>query len=119
MSAFDETCRIYPMRHTDFQPPVDVFSDLVLRDPIPLLFYSLQLIAMTLDFVQIVVGEIAPLFFDLAFELLPVTFHAIPVHDEYSYVILCKPETWLSAVPTTSCDLRRSFGTNGHFDACP
>ena len=57
-----------------FQPGVDVFPDLVLRDSISLLDYPLQLIAMTLDFVQIVVGEIAPLLFDLALELFPVTF---------------------------------------------
>jgi hypothetical protein len=69
-----------------FQPGIDVFPDLVLRDPVPFLDYSFQLIAMTLDFVQVVVGEITPLLFDLAFELFPVTFDAIPVHDEYSCV---------------------------------
>ena len=90
MSAFDETASdLSDMSHR-FQPGVDVFPDLVLRDSLPLLDYSLQLIAMTLDFVQIVVGEIAPLLFDLSLELFPVTFHAIPVHDEYSYVFLCK-----------------------------
>jgi hypothetical protein len=54
---------------------------LILRDPITLLNYSFQLIATTGDSVQIVVGEVAPLLFDLAFELLPVSFNSIPIHD--------------------------------------
>jgi hypothetical protein len=38
------------------------------------------LIALTVDFVQIIVREIAPLLFDPALELFPVSLDAIPIH---------------------------------------
>ena len=99
-----------------FQPGVDVFPDLVLRDSISLLDYSLQLIAMTLDFVQVVVGEIAPLLFDLNCFQLPSTRFQSMTNTPMSFYV---SETWLSAVVTTSRGLSRSFGTNGNVDSCP
>jgi hypothetical protein len=37
------------------------------------------LIAFAIDGGQVVVGELAPLLFDLAFDLLPVSFNTVPV----------------------------------------
>ena len=39
-----------------------------------------QLVALAGDDVELVVGELAPLFLDAALELLPVAFDAVPVH---------------------------------------
>ena len=39
-----------------------------------------QLIAFAFDAVQVVVGKLAPLFFDLAAELLPLAFYGVPIH---------------------------------------
>ena len=41
-----------------------------------------ELIALAADHVEIIVGQPAPLFFDLAFDLLPVPLNAVPVHCE-------------------------------------
>ena len=60
------------------QPSIDVLSGLVLRDAISFLDHSLELIATTGDFIQIVVGEIAPLLLDAALQLLPVSFNTDP-----------------------------------------
>ena len=63
------------------QPGIDVFSDLILGDAVSLLDYSLELIATTGNAVQIIVSEIAPFFLHAAFQLFPVSFNAIPVHE--------------------------------------
>src|SRR5271156_5217204 len=36
--------------------------------------------APSVDYVQVIVGQLAPLFLDLAFVLLPFAFHLVPVH---------------------------------------
>jgi hypothetical protein len=42
---------------------------------------SNELLAPAVDDVDIVIGELAPLFLDLAFVLLPFALNLIPVHD--------------------------------------
>jgi len=44
------------------QPIVDVFSHQILGQAVALLDFALQLIAATIDFGKIVVGELTPLF---------------------------------------------------------
>ena len=43
--------------------------------------FALQLVPFPIDDVEVIVGELAPLLFDLAFHLLPISFNAIPVHE--------------------------------------
>ena len=52
----------------------------VLGNAVPLLNRAQQLIALAFDLVEIVVGQLAPLFLDLAAELLPLAFGNIPIH---------------------------------------
>ena len=68
------------------KPVVDVLASLVLGYAITLLDFSFELIAPPGDLVEIVVSQIAPLLFDLAFELLPVPFNTIPIHSTRSFV---------------------------------
>src|SRR5204862_204609 len=63
-------------------PVVDVPADLILLMPVALLDPAFELIAPTVDHVEIIVGQLAPLLLDLAFDLLPVPFDSVPVHLE-------------------------------------
>jgi hypothetical protein len=58
----------------------DLLLGFVLRDAVGLLDLARQLIALSGNHVEVIVGEIAPLCFHLALELLPVAFNDIPVH---------------------------------------
>src|SRR5829696_473837 len=61
-------------------PVVDVTPDLVLLIPVTLLDLAFELVAAAVDHVQVVIGELAPLLFDVALELLPVPFNPVPIH---------------------------------------
>ena len=50
------------------------------RAAITSLELALELLAAAVDLGEVVVGQLAPFLFDLAGELLPVAFDAIPVH---------------------------------------
>src|SRR5882724_9222131 len=63
-------------------PVVDILAHLVLGDAVPLLDLAFELVALAANEIQIVVGQLAPLLFDLAFDLLPISFHAIPIHSQ-------------------------------------
>src|SRR5262249_212012 len=70
-----------PMPLSDIlQPGVDFLLSLVLGVTVTLLQTSSELLALALDDVEIVVGELAPLLLGLTLELLPVSLHAIPIH---------------------------------------
>src|SRR6185312_3417544 len=62
-------------------PVLYVLTDLIFRYSVALLNFAFQLILTTLDGIQIIVREFAPLFFDLSLDLLPVSFNTVPVHD--------------------------------------
>src|SRR5262245_44960488 len=53
---------------------------LVLREAILLLHLADELVALAVNDVELIVGQLAPLLLDLALELLPVAFDAIPIH---------------------------------------
>jgi hypothetical protein len=53
----------------------------VLADPIRLLDFSRQLIAISRDGIEVIISQFAPLCFHLAFVLQPVSFNDIPVHN--------------------------------------
>jgi hypothetical protein len=61
-------------------PIVDVFLGLIFCVPVALLEFALQLLALSVDDVEIVVSKLAPLLFDLALDLLPVSFNPISIH---------------------------------------
>jgi len=63
-----------------FEPGVDLALGLVPRHAVALLKPAAELRASTLDDVEIVVGEFAPLLLSLAFELFPIAFNSIPIH---------------------------------------
>src|SRR5208337_1002277 len=62
------------------QPGIDFSIGFILPVPVALLKPPGQLCPLAFDHIQIVIGELAPLLLHLALELLPVTFHAIPIH---------------------------------------
>src|SRR5712691_231377 len=62
------------------QPAVDLPLGFVALNAVTLLDPADELGAFALDQIEIIVGELAPLLLHFAFYLLPVSFHAIPVH---------------------------------------
>jgi hypothetical protein len=69
------------------EPAVDLALGLVLRNAIALLETAGELLALALDHVEVVIGELAPLLLNLAFELLPVSFNAIPIHHSLLFCV--------------------------------
>src|SRR6185295_15351665 len=61
-------------------PVLDLALGFVLLDAVALLDLADQLVAMAAHLVELVVGELAPLFLQLARHLLPVALNAIPIH---------------------------------------
>src|ERR1700681_3917213 len=61
-------------------PVVDILLRLVLRNAIAFLDFSFELIALALDLIELVVRELASLLFHFSLHLLPIAFHAIPIH---------------------------------------
>jgi len=59
---------------------LDLLFSLVLADTIGFLDFSGQLIALPSNTIDVVVGELTPLHFELALELLPVSFNNVPIH---------------------------------------
>jgi hypothetical protein len=68
----------------------DLLFGFVLRDAVGLLDLARQLIAVSGNHVEVIVGEFAPLCFHLALELLPVAFNDIPVHIK----VFCQGIDW-------------------------
>ena len=62
-------------------PHGDLLFSFFLADAVALLNLAEQLFALSGDHVQVVVGELAPLLFDLAFELAPIAFHAVVIQS--------------------------------------
>src|SRR5271168_4387090 len=69
------------------QPIVDVLARPVLCQAVTFVNFAFELIALAIDLGKIVVGELAPLLLDLSFSLLPISFHAVPIH-RYSPALL-------------------------------
>src|SRR5262245_30332875 len=66
-----------------FEPEVQS----VLGNAVALLKPACKLGALALDHIEVVVGELAPLLLNLAFELFPVAFDAIPIHG---FLLFCE-----------------------------
>src|SRR5262245_35902270 len=63
-----------------FEPSVDLALGVVLGNAVALLKPARKLGALALDHIEVVVGELAPLLLNLALELFPVAFDAVPIH---------------------------------------
>ena len=61
------------------QPVVDILARRIFGDPGAFLDLAFKLFALAGNFVEIVIRKMTPLLLDLAFELLPVSFDAIPI----------------------------------------
>jgi hypothetical protein len=55
------------------EPGINVLTGLVLGVPISLLKLTLELFALTIDYVEVVIRESTPLLLDLTFDLFPVS----------------------------------------------
>ena len=55
------------------EPGINVLTCLVLGIPVSLLKLALELLALTIDYVEVVIRKPAPLLLDLAFGLFPVS----------------------------------------------
>src|SRR5215469_15359837 len=62
------------------QPSIDVLAHHIFGKTVALLEYTFKLFALSVDLGQIVLSELAPLLFDLALSLLPISFDEVPVH---------------------------------------
>src|ERR1051326_1695477 len=70
------------LRHP--QPVVHFLADLIFGIAVAILDLAFQLIATPIHDRQVVVREFSPFLLDLALELFPVTFDAIPIHHSTS-----------------------------------
>jgi hypothetical protein len=55
--------------------------------------FALKLFTVAVDGRQVIVGQLAPLLFNFAFELLPIPFHTIPVHECFLSCVCCEFQT--------------------------
>jgi hypothetical protein len=84
-------------------PIVNVFASLILGDPVALLNLALQLIAAAADDVEVIVRQLSPLLLHLSFDLLPVSFHAVPVHFWHSFYIVQYADKRKAPFPSSIC----------------
>src|SRR6266496_434742 len=61
-------------------PLVHLALSVIFRDPVAFLDPANQLIALSRDYVQIVIGQLAPAGLNRALHLFPLAFHLVPVH---------------------------------------
>src|SRR3954467_2324230 len=76
--SFQRTERLPLLRAV---PVVDILAHLIPGDAVALLDLAFELVALAADDIEIVIGQLAPLLFNLAFDLFPISFHAIPIHS--------------------------------------
>src|SRR5262249_45942482 len=55
------------------QPSIDVLAHHIFRETVAMLDYTFKLFALSVDLSQIVIGELAPLLFDLALSFFPIS----------------------------------------------
>src|SRR5262249_48285324 len=61
-------------------PVINILAYLIFCKTVSLLNLTFELFSTAVYDVKIVVGELSPLLFDPAFNLLPISFDSIPVH---------------------------------------
>src|SRR5687768_15567522 len=65
------------LRGSIVEPVVDIACRLIAGDAVPLLHFADQLIATSIELIDLVVGQLAPLFLDAAFQLRPFTLENV------------------------------------------
>jgi hypothetical protein len=90
-------------------PPIDFALGRILGVAVPLLKQTEQFVPLAFDGLKIVVRQLAPLRPDLAFELLPVSFDFIPVHDPLLFPgVGCAIDAHNAPVPPPASATRRT-----------
>src|SRR5437870_7681491 len=69
------------------RPLIDPSFRFILCDPVSLLNPADQLVTFARDLINVIVRQVSPLFFDLPFQLFPLSRNFIPIH-------LCHPPFW-------------------------
>jgi hypothetical protein len=69
-------------------PSVDISLGFVFGFAVALLDFSLELLTLAVDYIEIIISEFTPLLFDLALDLLPITFNTIPCHNFSSMLVM-------------------------------
>src|SRR5579872_189388 len=77
---------------------IGLFFRGLFREPVMLLKFSNELLALAVNHVNVVIRELAPLFLDLAFYLFPFSFNLVPVHDVPPWKVLTS-----SVITFTAC----------------
>src|SRR5262245_32232454 len=72
---------VFCLKKQRVQPSINVCAHLILGKTITLLDFALQLFAPAVNLREIIIGEFAPLFFDLSRRLFPLSLHTIPGHN--------------------------------------
>lgn len=65
---------------------VDFFFGFLFGFAVAFLDFSFELLGFAVDGVEVVVGELAPLLLDFAFDLFPVAFELVAVHFKSPFV---------------------------------
>jgi hypothetical protein len=74
-------------------PVINVTPRAVSLQAIPFLDLTFELIQMTVDLIKVVISELTPLFLHPSFELLPISFNSIPIHDFLLVIPVAHEET--------------------------
>src|SRR5436190_22072527 len=59
---------------------IELLLGFVASNAVTLLSCAEQLVSLAFDTIEIIIGQFAPLFLDLASKLLPIAFDSVPVH---------------------------------------
>ena len=82
------------------------------RDTVAFLDAANELIALALDLIQLVVSQLAPLFLDLAFDLLPIPLYSIPRH--FSVLLRTVALSPVDPVNAGRAQKLQNFGSGRH-----
>ena len=66
-------------------PILDLLLRFILGHAVAFLDAADELVLLPVDHLQVIIGEFAPLFFDLAGKLLPVDLYHVPIHWHAPY----------------------------------
>jgi hypothetical protein len=79
-ASFRVAARAAAAQLVPLQPGIDLSFGLILGVAVALLQAPGEFLSPSLNYIEVIVGKLAPLLLRLAFELFPVPFDPIPVH---------------------------------------
>src|SRR5690554_4842158 len=59
---------------------IDLSVSLILPDAVALLNFTLELLALAIDGLQVIIGQLAPMLLNISTKLLPISLDTIPIH---------------------------------------